>query len=159
MSTHQRIMNLIHGHPARLGGGAAFIDANAAHKIATLIVADGASFPGGRIGRDEQDEVERITAVLLATNASMSGAEHMYEDEARTYAVALVRAGMGDVLEARIRELARTQSGFPEIIGTEKTGRGAFFAALKWFRTREAELRKTRGADTDSTTAEESKQQ
>lgn len=158
MTTHQRIMNHIHGHPARLGEGAALIDANAAHKIADAIVADGAAFPGGRIGRDEHDEVERIAAVLRTANASMSGAEHMYDDEALTYAKALVRAGMGDVLEARIRELARTQSGFPEVIGTAKTGREAFFAALKWFRRREAELRETRGTEITVSHAEKVEQ-
>lgn len=147
MTTHQRIMNLIHGRPARLGEGAQLIDANAAYKLASDIVADGAAFPGGRLGRDEQDEIDRFAAVIRSANASMSGAEPMYDEEVMTYARALVHAGFGDVLEARIRELARTQTGFPEAIGTVKTGQQAFFKALKWFRNRQIELEKTRGAE------------
>jgi hypothetical protein len=147
MTTHQRIMNLIHAHPARMSEGAQLIDANAAYKLASDIVADGATFPGGRLGRDAQDEIDRIAAVIRATNASMSGAEPMYDEEVTTYAQALVHAGFGDVLEARIRELARTQTGFPEAIGTVKTGQQAFFKALKWLRGREIELRQTKGAE------------
>lgn len=157
MTTHERIVNLIHARPARLGEGAALIDANAAHQLADSLVADGAVFPGGRIGRDEHDEVERIAAVLRVTNASMPGAEAMYDDEVLTYAKALVRAGMGDVMEARIRELARTRTGFPESIGTHKTGRGAFFAALKWFRGREADLARERSGTHNPVFAEESR--
>lgn len=147
MTTHQRIMNLIHGRPARMGDGAQLIDANAAYKLASDIVADGATFPGGRLGHDAQDEIDRIAAVIRTTNASMSGAEPMYDEEVLTYARALVHAGFGDTLEARIRELARTQSGFPEVIGTAKTGQQAFFKALKWLRGQETDLRQTRGAD------------
>lgn len=147
MTTHQRIMNLIHGRPARLGEGAPLIDANAAYKLASDIVADGATFPGGRFGQDTQDEIHRIAAIIRTANASMSGAEPMYDEEVMTYALALAHAGFGDVLEARIRELARTRTGFPEAIGTEKTGRQAFFKALKWFRNRQMELEKTRGAE------------
>jgi len=158
MTTRDRIVQLIHAHPARLSEGAPLIDANAAHKIADALIADGAVFAGGRIGQDEQDEIDRISAVLRVANASMPGAEHMYDHEVLTYATALVRAGMGDVLEARIRELARTQTGFPESIGTHKTGRDAFFAALKWFRGREADLTRERKDAHHPVTAEESKQ-
>jgi hypothetical protein len=147
MTTHQRIMNLIHGRPARLGDGAQLIDANAAHKLADAIVADGATFPGSPVCHDAQDDISRMAAVIRAANASMSGAEPMYDEEVMTYAQALAHAGMGDILEARIRELARTQTGFPEAIGAEKTGQQAFFKALKWFRNRQSELQETRGAE------------
>jgi hypothetical protein len=147
MTTHQRIMNLIHGRPARLSAGAQLIDANAAYKLASDIVADGATFPGNRIGHDAPDEIDRMAAVIRTVNASMSGAEPMYPEEVQAYAMGLAHAGFGDILEARIRELARTQTGFPEMIGTEKTGRQAFFKALKWFRNRQVELEKTRGAE------------
>jgi hypothetical protein len=147
MTTHQRIMDHIHARPAHLGDGAQLIDANAAHKLASAIVADGATFPGGRLGHDAQDEIDRMSAVIRTANASMSGAEPMYDEEVMVYARALAHAGFGDMLEARIRELARTHTGFPEAIGVEKTGRHAFFKALKWFRGRQAELEQTRGAE------------
>lgn len=147
MTTHQRIVNHIHAHPARLGEGAQLIDANAAYKIADAIVADGAAFPGNRLGHDAPDEIDRMAAVIRTVNASMSGAEPMYPEEVMAYAMGLAHAGFGDMLEARVRELARTHTGFPEAIGTEKTGRQAFFKALKWFRHRQTELEKTRGAE------------